>query len=182
MIITIFFISIKVIVFIALIKYLDVYDSGCMAYMCLISPLLPKVLERNLGRLVPVGSCGALWRPGREPVFYMWRHIVEHQNLYSEAFLWNWDCDDNEIMNMTNMIVRHSSPRHSSPQTFITPWLNSDIHHLGLSSPLPKIRYSSPRHSSPQTFITHSCRIRHSSPRTFITSDVHHLRHSSPPS
>ena len=32
-------------------------------------------------------------------------------------------------------IVRHSSPRHSSPQTFITPWLNSDIHHLGLSSP-----------------------------------------------
>ena len=105
MIITIFFISIKVIVFIALIKYLDVYNSGCMAYMCLISPLLPNVLERNLGRLVPVGSCEALWRPGREPVFYMWRHIVEHQNLYSEAFLWNWDCDDNEIMNMTNMIV-----------------------------------------------------------------------------
>ena len=43
------------------------------------------------------------------------------------------------------MIVRHSSPRHSSfrrssPQTFITPYLNSDIHHL--------------RRSSPQTFIT----------------------------
>ena len=46
-------------------------------------------------------------------------------------------------------IVRHSSPRRSSPQTFITPYLFSDIHH-----PLPKFR--------------------HSSPQTFITSDIHH--------
>ena len=84
-------------------------------------------------------------------------------------------------------IVRHSSPRHSSPQTFIT----SDIHH-----PLPIFRHSSPqtfitsdvhhlRHSSPQTFITSDFhhplpKIRHSSPRTFITSDIHHLRRSSP--
>ena len=61
--------------------------------------------------------------------------------------------------------------RHSSPQTFITPYVKSDIHHPG--------------HSSPQTFITLDIhhpppKIRHSSPRTFITSDVHHLRHSSP--
>ena len=33
------------------------------------------------------------------------------------------------------LIVRHSSPGHSSPKTFITPLLNSDVHHLGLSSP-----------------------------------------------
>ena len=32
-------------------------------------------------------------------------------------------------------IVRHSSPRRSSPQTFITPYLFSDIHHLRHSSP-----------------------------------------------
>ena len=32
-------------------------------------------------------------------------------------------------------IVRHSSPRRSSPQTFITPYLNSDIHPLRHSSP-----------------------------------------------
>ena len=68
-------------------------------------------------------------------------------------------------------IVRHSSPRHSSPQTFIT----SDVHH-----PLPKIR-----HSSPRTFITSDVHhLRHSSPQTFITSDIHHplpkIRHSSP--
>ena len=69
------------------------------------------------------------------------------------------------------LIVRHSSPRHSSPRTFIT----SDIHH-----PLPKIR-----HSSPRTFITSDIHhLRHSSPRTFITSDIHHplpkIRRSSP--
>ena len=32
-------------------------------------------------------------------------------------------------------IVRHSAPQHSSPQTFITPYLKSDIHHPGHSSP-----------------------------------------------
>ena len=74
--------------------------------------------------------------------------------------------------------IRHSSPRHSSPQTFIThscrirhssprTFITSDIHHL--------------RHSSPQTFITSDihhplAKIRHSSPQTFITSDIHHLR------
>ena len=48
----------------------------------------------------------------------------------------------------------HSSPGHSSPKTFITPLLNSDVHHLGLSSPP----------TQNQTFIT----------PTFITSDIHH--------
>ena len=33
-------------------------------------------------------------------------------------------------LKVSELIVRHSSPRHSSPQTFITP----DIHHLRLSS------------------------------------------------
>ena len=81
---------------------------------------------------------------------------------------------------------RHSSPRHSSPQTFITPccrirhssprtFITSDVHHL--------------RHSSPQTFITSDVhhplpKFRHSSPQTFITSDIHHplpkIRRSSP--
>merc|ERR1719275_584331 len=61
--------------------------------------------------------------------------------------------------------------RHSSPQTFITPYLFSDIHHL--------------RHSSPQTFITSDIHhLRRSSPQTFITphlkSDTHHPGHSSP--
>ena len=36
---------------------------------------------------------------------------------------------------VTRTIVRHSSPRRSSPQTFITPYLFSDIHHLRHSSP-----------------------------------------------
>ena len=52
--------------------------------------------------------------------------------------------------------IRHSSPRHSSPQTFIT-------HSCRI------------RHSSPRTFITSDVHhLRHSSPQTFITSDVHH--------
>ena len=37
--------------------------------------------------------------------------------------------------NQLQLIVRHSSPRRSSPQTFITPYLFSDIHHLRHSSP-----------------------------------------------
>ena len=38
----------------------------------------------------------------------------------------------NEVL---SVIVRRSSPRHSSPQTLITPYLFSDIHHLRHSSP-----------------------------------------------
>ena len=78
--------------------------------------------------------------------------------------------------------------RHSSPQTFITPYLFSDIHHLRHSSPQTFITSDIHhlRRSSPQTFITPYLKSDihhpgHSSPQTFITSDVHHLRHSSPP-
>ena len=57
---------------------------------------------------------------------------------------------------MSQKIVRHSSPRHSSPQTFITPCCRI-------------------RHSSPRTFITSDVHhLRHSSPQTFITSDIFH--------
>ena len=55
------------------------------------------------------------------------------------------------LSTVQNWIVRHSSPK-----TFITPYLKSDIHHPG--------------HSSPQTFIT-----------PYLKSDIHHLRRSSPP-
>ena len=95
------------------------------------------------------------------------------------------------LCSLNSTIVQHSSPRHSSPQTFITPYLKSDIHHLGHSS--PQTFFTSdihhPRHSSPQTFITSDIhhplpKIRRSSPKTFLTpllnSDIHNIRRSSP--
>ena len=52
-----------------------------------------------------------------------------------------WEVRLSDIHHPNILHLRHSSPkfRHSSPQTFITPYLNSDIHHPDIQCPTGRV-------------------------------------------